>query len=76
MLVCVYVQKGTFGVACAGQCEPCGPGALQQDCEPVTGNCICKPGYTGLLCDRPCPYSFYGTVAANSVGRCLHGNYS
>lgn len=38
---------GTFGMNCARICQ-C-PG-VNHDCHPVTGDCICAPGYHGSNC--------------------------
>ena len=29
-------------------------------CHPVSGNCSCTPGYTGPLCELPCPNKTFG----------------
>ena len=29
-------------------------------CHPWTGQCLCKPGYSGAHCHRPCPVYTYG----------------
>ncbi|KAM9466939.1 usherin [Clarias gariepinus] len=43
-------------------CEPCGcdpDGSLHQFCNPFSGQCECKKGIQGLLCDT-CPPGTYG----------------
>ena len=34
-------------------------------CHPWTGACICKPGYAGYHCHRPCPVYTYGRDCRN-----------
>lgn len=51
-------------------CVPCGcdpRGSLHQFCNPFTGQCECKHGVRGLLCDT-CISHFYGL---NGSGVCL-----
>lgn len=42
-----------------------------------TGQCFCKPGWKGFLCDRPCDPNTYGEGCAlncdcNNLGECNH----
>ncbi|XP_052001042.1 usherin [Xyrauchen texanus] len=56
-------------------CDPCGcnqHGSLHQFCNPFTGQCECKDGMQGLLCDTCIPH-FYGP---NISGVCLPCNCS
>ena len=39
------------------QCEQGG------ECEGVTGQCRCPPGYTGALCEHICPVGRHGQAA-------------
>ncbi|CAF5110201.1 unnamed protein product, partial [Rotaria magnacalcarata] len=53
---------GTYGDPNA--CQPCqcsNDGAVSSECDPQTGQCTCKPGVTGQLCDR-CARAKYGVV--------------
>ena len=52
-------QSGQYGRGCRFQCQRCGAHALP-GCDIVTGNCLCSVGYTGPMCDRPCPEGTYG----------------
>lgn len=38
---------GTFGESCSQSCQCAG---ATQDCHPVTGACVCAPGYHGPSC--------------------------
>lgn len=40
--------RGTYGVNCTAKCD-CGQSAL---CDPIDGECICPPGFTGTQCDK------------------------
>ena len=33
-------------------------------CHPWTGGCMCKPGYAGYHCHRPCPVYTFGRNCA------------
>lgn len=35
-------------------------------CDPSTGKCKCKPGWSSAACDRPCPLLTYGNNCAFS----------
>ncbi|XP_037397596.1 usherin [Pygocentrus nattereri] len=51
-------------------CEPCGcnpDGSLHQFCNPFTGQCECRDGIQGLVCDTCAP----GTYGLKSGGLCL-----
>ena len=30
------------------------------ECDFITGNCSCEPGYTGSTCHEPCQSGYYG----------------
>jgi len=41
-----------------GSCKPCQcnvGGAIDNNCDPVSGHCHCYPGITGLKCDKCLP---------------------
>ncbi|XP_055595374.1 laminin subunit alpha-1 [Uranotaenia lowii] len=51
---CERCKSGYWGVPDDG-CEPCscsGVGALENVCDVITGQCICKPRYGGRRCDE------------------------
>lgn len=58
-------MQGTHGLNCASKCNCEEMYTLDTTCDPVTGQCRCRPGWTGLKCDqnvnecetldRPCP---------------------
>lgn len=52
------------------QCNPLG--SQGATCDPVTGQCSCKPGVGGLRCDR-CEPGYYGLplIAANGNSGCI-----
>lgn len=42
-------------------CQQCGcdpVGSLNNTCDILTGQCYCKPGITGLHCDKCLPYHY------------------
>ena len=41
-------SQGTFGLRCANTCR-CG---RNEECDAVTGECICKSGLRGRHCNR------------------------
>lgn len=46
----------TFGPNCVLKCS-CENGA---ECNHITGQCQCAPGWTGSGCNVPCPDGYYG----------------
>ena len=52
-------QTGWYGPDCRFTCQPCDAHAYP-GCDPVSGRCLCSDGFTGPLCDRPCPSGTYG----------------
>jgi hypothetical protein len=57
----LYLQEGFWNISEAG-CQKCNCdkiGALNDICNPLTGQCTCKPGVEGQLCDQ-CQSNFYG----------------
>lgn len=50
----IYPQPGSYGFGSGRGCEPCacGGGAVDQSCDPVTGQCRCRPGLAGPRCDQ------------------------
>ncbi|XP_069035717.1 laminin subunit alpha-5 isoform X1 [Lepisosteus oculatus] len=68
---CEICAPGYFGDAVVAKnctkcdCSPCGTSS----CDSHTGQCHCKPGVTGPLCDR-CEESFYGYESCAGCRRC------
>ncbi|XP_039591850.1 laminin subunit alpha-5 isoform X1 [Polypterus senegalus] len=68
---CEICAPGYFGDAIVAKnctkcdCSPCGTAA----CDPRTGMCHCKPGVTGLRCDR-CQDGFYGYDSCTGCNHC------
>lgn len=47
--------------------------APEKTCDPVTGNRICSPGYTGLNCWNSCPLGTYGFRCSGHC-QCANGD--
>ncbi|VDO79594.1 unnamed protein product, partial [Onchocerca flexuosa] len=52
-------------------CKPCN---CKNDagCDPLTGECICTPGWTGKSCEKPCSKNFYG-INCSQECQCKNG---
>ncbi|XP_058446853.1 laminin subunit alpha-1 isoform X1 [Malaya genurostris] len=73
---CERCKSGHWGVPDEG-CEPCScssVGALENLCDVITGQCICKPRYGGRLCDQ-CE-SGYGNLGLDCPACECHTNGS
>jgi len=46
--VCIECAAGSYGVNCESSCQ-CRDSS---DCHPVTGQCVCSAGFTGLACQQ------------------------
>lgn len=42
-------------------------GSVGDECDPYTGQCICKPGVAGLQCNS-CDEGFYGLSYRGCIG--------
>ncbi|XP_055995838.1 uncharacterized protein LOC125646492 [Ostrea edulis] len=52
-----YCKNLTYGPGCIHRCDQC---VNSNNCDRVTGQCQCLPGYAGIFCQQPCPKGFYG----------------
>ncbi|KAM9830052.1 agrin isoform 2-T2 [Syngnathus typhle] len=70
---CADNSTAALGVGLAGcpsTCQCNGYGSYKGTCDPVTGQCSCKPGVGGQKCDRCEPgfWNFRGIVTENMSG--------
>jgi len=63
----VECEKGKYGANCDQTCQ-C---VNDADCDVVTGQCRCRPGWIGALCEHACPSGHYG-VNCSHVCQCLN----
>ncbi|GFX21494.1 multiple epidermal growth factor-like domains protein 6 [Trichonephila clavipes] len=49
--------SGFFGGNCSYTCDDC---KNRAKCRADKRGCVCRPGYTGILCDTPCPEGRHG----------------
>lgn len=73
---CEICSRGYYGNPLQenGSCEPCNcnlVGSISNDCDFHTGNCLCKPGFTGKYCSQ---CEAYRHVIQNQ--RCLRKYFS
>ncbi|KRY35694.1 Multiple epidermal growth factor-like domains protein 11 [Trichinella spiralis] len=54
---CEKKCAGRHGQDCQWECQCKNNG----QCDHITGICECTPGWTGILCDQPCPPGKYGS---------------
>ncbi|OTF74739.1 hypothetical protein BLA29_005552, partial [Euroglyphus maynei] len=57
-----------WGNAAIGDCKTCNcdlQGSISSQCNPTTGQCECKPNYTGVRCDHCAPG--YGNIELGCV---------
>lgn len=57
-------------LAIPGLSLPCPP--LARSCHPMTGECLCLPGWEGLHCNESCPQDRHGP-GCQEYCLCLHG---
>ena len=60
--------EGQYGAECSQTCV-CRHGAR---CNPVSGSCLCQPGWVGSLCQHVCPAGRYGLNCSRHCV-CLNG---
>jgi len=60
-------EEGLYGSNCDQTCE-C---QNEADCDLVTGQCHCRAGWIGALCEHACPDGHYG-VNCSHVCHCLN----
>ena len=56
------LHKALIVTLCPAGCERCGcdpVGTYNQTCDVATGQCLCKPGVAGRICDH-CMEYYYG----------------
>lgn len=73
MIICVFrcddlCPIGKHGTACKSECR-CQNGG---SCDPETGYCFCKDGWTGAVCANRCPFGFWG-VNCSQPCDCYNG---
>ncbi|CAM9906362.1 unnamed protein product [Lampetra planeri] len=71
LFVCVWVcceQPGSFGRGCRELCD-CGHA---EQCDRVTGRCLCHNGWTGVRCDSACAPGRWGPNCSRTCG-CHNG---
>merc|ERR1711963_1099788 len=56
-------NRGLYGIGCSYRCDCMHANA--DGCDPVTGKCICKPGWKGVECESICDIGRYGTNCQN-----------
>ncbi|XP_063691882.1 laminin-like protein epi-1 isoform X2 [Bolinopsis microptera] len=57
------------------ECDCSGAGSLSDTCDQITGQCQCKPGFAGRICDQ-CAASHYGYPACTSCDCDPENSYS
>ena len=69
--------NGLYGDNCNNICS-C---RSDSECDFITGNCSCEPGYTGSTCHEPCQSGYYGNSCSeecqcntNGTEECDHIN--
>ncbi|XP_075729518.1 wing blister isoform X1 [Rhipicephalus microplus] len=76
---CLECLDGYFGNPATGDCRPCDcsvTGSISQVCNKTTGQCPCKPSFSGRTCDR-CQDGFGGVERGCTPCRCnLQGSVS
>ncbi|CAF0717274.1 unnamed protein product [Brachionus calyciflorus] len=66
------IAKGPFKEGCPKPCNCHPAGSYNQFCDPITGNCPCRPGVLGKYCDS-CSIGYWGIkkiLDSNNIG-CL-----
>ena len=71
LLIFLY-QATTWDFNSCNGCQlcKCSSASLTDDCNVLTGQCECKPGVTGLKCDR-CDYGYFGYTEQGCQGMSL-----
>lgn len=46
--------------------------STRSSCHPLSGECSCSPGWTGLYCNESCPSGYYGD-SCRSTCACAQG---
>lgn len=54
-IIFAVCSNGTFGLGCSQTCA-CDNDA---DCDPLTGECICRSGFTGPTCEQGIKISIF-----------------
>lgn len=60
-MIIIFLQSGYWNISETGcqkcSCDPLG--SMNDVCDSITGQCVCKPGVGGLYCDQCLP-NYYG----------------
>jgi len=64
----VACPRGSYGENCASHCQ-CRSDAI---CDPVSGQCHCRMGFSGDQCDVPCDRNHFGPGCVESCN-CMNG---
>ncbi|KAH9523896.1 hypothetical protein Btru_047344, partial [Bulinus truncatus] len=65
---CINCSGETWGLECANSCS-CGLGS--DHCDPKTG-CVCKAGFTGILCDQDIDECKSGVLRCTVKEKCVN----
>jgi hypothetical protein len=60
---------GYFGFPNCSECG-CGAGKASLNCDVISGQCLCRPGYTGLKCND-CENGYFSKVVASGESKQL-----